>query len=220
MARECVILVHGLWMTGLEMALLGARLRRAGFDTRRFRYPSRRQDIAANAARLARCIERQPHAVVHLVGHSLGGLVILHALAVTCAERSRSSGVERRGRVLLLGTPINGSAAARRLARHAFGQWLLGASGPRALFEGVPALPAGRETGMIAGNLHVGMGRVMAGLAAPGDGAVAVAETRAPGLAAHRVRHVSHSGLLVSARVARDVIAFLRSGAFSADDDG
>jgi pimeloyl-ACP methyl ester carboxylesterase len=210
MSRETVMLVHGLWMTGLEMALLGARLRRAGFATGRFRYASRQHDIVAHATRLARTINAA-QGVVHLVGHSLGGLVILRALA--------DHTITRPGRIVLLGTPLAGSAAARRLAQHAFGNWLLGASGPRALFEGVAALPAGREVGMIAGNLHVGMGRVVAGLAAPADGAVAVVETRVAGLAAHRVRRCSHSGLLVSARVAGDVIAFLLSGRFTPGDD-
>jgi esterase/lipase len=34
---EAVVLVHGLWMTGTEMRVLGGRLEEAGFRARYFR---------------------------------------------------------------------------------------------------------------------------------------------------------------------------------------
>jgi hypothetical protein len=49
----------------------------------------------------------------------------------------------------------------------------------------------------------------------PNDGAVTVAETRLPGLRDHLVLSVTHTGLLVSARVAREVCAFLTHGHFT-----
>jgi len=35
--REAVVLVHGLWMTGTEMRVLGGRLEETGFCVRCFR---------------------------------------------------------------------------------------------------------------------------------------------------------------------------------------
>ena len=37
---EAVVLVHGLWMTGTEMRVLGGRLEESGFRVRYFRYRS------------------------------------------------------------------------------------------------------------------------------------------------------------------------------------
>ncbi|MCB1762064.1 MAG: hypothetical protein KDI27_02850, partial [Gammaproteobacteria bacterium] len=37
---EVVLLIHGLWMTGLEMHWLGSRLIRCGFKIRYFHYRS------------------------------------------------------------------------------------------------------------------------------------------------------------------------------------
>jgi hypothetical protein len=49
----------------------------------------------------------------------------------------------------------------------------------------------------------------------PSDGAVSVAETAVPGMADRIVLPVSHSGVLISREVARQVCAFLRDGAFA-----
>ena len=49
----------------------------------------------------------------------------------------------------------------------------------------------------------------------PSDGVVSVAETAVPGMRDRIVLHVSHSGMLVSGAVARQVCAFLRDGAFA-----
>jgi hypothetical protein len=49
---------------------------------------------------------------------------------------------------------------------------------------------------------------------------VSVAETRVPGMRDHLVLPVSHSGMLVSAAVARHICAFLREGAFARESAG
>ena len=48
----------------------------------------------------------------------------------------------------------------------------------------------------------------------PHDGTVSVAETRVPGLADHVVVRASHSGLLFSDEVVRQVAGFLRGDGF------
>src|SRR3954464_6278340 len=78
---ETVVLVHGLWMHGWVMKLLGTRLRSCGFRTVCFSYPSMRASLSQNASVLSRFVERIAAPRIHFIGHSLGGLLILQMLA-------------------------------------------------------------------------------------------------------------------------------------------
>lgn len=203
--RETVMLVHGLWFGPSSTWLLARRLRRAGFDTLSFGYGTFRRDLTQHARRLAeRLLAFPPGARVHLVGHSLGGLVILRML-----DEYRNL---PPGRVVCLGTPVRGSAVARRLASNRLTAAFLGRS-RETLQSGFEHLPADREVGLIAGTLGVGAGRIIQGLDSPNDGTVAVSETRLDA-AAHHTLPVSHTGLILSRAVARAVAAFLRHGRF------
>jgi len=55
----------------------------------------------------------------------------------------------------------------------------------------------------------------LGGLPDPNDGVVAVEETKIPGLHDQIVLNVSHSGMLISASVAKQVCMFLQNGNFS-----
>src|SRR5262245_61794524 len=107
--RSCrtVVVVHGLWMTGAVFALLRLRLARFGYRVAAFSYPSTRLTLDEIASRLARFVAVLGAARVDLVGHSLGGLAVLHMLA---AEFQAPA-----GRVVLLGAPVAGSRAAARI---------------------------------------------------------------------------------------------------------
>ena len=119
------------------------------------------------------------------------------------------------GRVVLAGTPYASSFAAARLQRLPGGRALLGRSVAEWLERARDRRPDGREIGVIAGSLSAGLGRLVArGLPAPNDGAVTVEETRLPGMRDHIVLPVNHSGMLVSATVARQACEFIRCGAF------
>ena len=122
---DTVVLVHGVWMTGLEMRPLARRVRACGYDTVMFGYRSLLQPLAHNAARLVKRVRQQDASTVHLVGHSLGGLVILQAL------QDHPDLID--GRIVLLGSPVNGSVIAERVQRYWFSRWLLGRSGNRLL---------------------------------------------------------------------------------------
>ena len=67
---------------------------------------------------------------------------------------------------------------------------------------------------MIAGDLAFGAGQLFGKLGAPSDGTVTVEETQIEGAADRVVLHVSHTGMLLSSRVARQAGAFLRTGRF------
>lgn len=203
--RETVMLLHGLWFGPSSTWLLARRLRHAGFDTVPFGYGTLRRDLAQHARRLAeRLLAFPPGVRVHLVGHSLGGLVILRML-------DEYRGLPP-GRVVCLGSPVRGSAAARRLASNRLTGAFLGRS-RETLQKGFEHLPADREVGLIAGTLGVGAGRVIRDLDSPNDGTVAVSETRLDA-AVHHTLPVSHTGLILSRAVARAVAEFLRHGRF------
>lgn len=199
-----VLLVHGLWMRGITMRWLAARLRQQGFEPHSFEYFSLLQDTDVVVARLADALRERPR--THVLAHSLGGLLALRA-----AERV---GADAIGRVVCMGSPLAGShAAAAIAAKLPAGARLVGHN--RALLEsGVDHIPAGIEVGAIAGCVPHGLGGFVAHFDGEHDGSVAVAETRLPGLADHVVLHASHSGLLFSDAAVRQAAAFLREGRF------
>ena len=140
------------------------------------------------------------------MAHSLGGLVTLRMLA--------DNGDLPPGRVVLLGSPLRGSASARKSTELPGGGRLIGAV-RSALSSGITVPLIGRDIGMIAGSRSVGLGLLLGGLDGPGDGTVAVSETRSEGLREHRLLPVTHTGMLFSKEVAREVTGFLRTGNFS-----
>src|SRR3972149_9259562 len=114
-----VILVHGLWYGPWAMTVLARRLRHAGHVVRQFAYHPTASPVAVHARDLAQFARQRHSTALHFVGHSMGGLVILHMLAT---EPELAS-----GRVVLLGTPLQGSRVARRLLQLPAGEGFLGA---------------------------------------------------------------------------------------------
>ena len=205
--RTIVILVHGVWMHGLTMALQRYYLSQRGFDARCYSYHSVGPTLSENARQLAAFAAEQDAGVIHWVGLSLGGLVILRLL--------ETAGTAAPVRVVLMGTPFQGSYAARMLARHEWGEQALGRSLAEWFAGDKPHEFPGREIGTIAGSNSFGLGALVApDLPEPNDGAVAVDETRVPAACDHIVLPVTHSGMLVSRAVALQAAAFLQAGRF------
>jgi hypothetical protein len=210
-SRAVVVYVHGLWLTGLESVLLRKRLRRdLGVETRVFSYSSVTTSVTANAQALTEFLMRLRADTLHLVGHSLGGLVILKLFDSVV----RSADLPP-GRIVLLGSPLNGSRAARNLARVPFGRSILGRGIQEELLSDRERRWRGeRDLGVIAGSLSVGLGRLVGVGGAPSDGTIYVDETRLAGASQHLVLKVSHFALPFSAAIARHTGAFLRTGSF------
>lgn len=208
-----VVLVHGLWMPGWETWLLRHRLEAAGYRTVCFTYRTVGVGLDDNASRLAAFAARLPGSTVHFVGHSLGG-----ALAVRLFERRHfeRGGPERDGRIVCLGSPLNGSRPGSVLDGHPWGRRIVGRC-VHDLIEcgGCSRWSGARDLGIIAGDVPLGLGRLLGGLESPNDGTVAVAETRLAGATDHVVLHCTHMSMLWSRPVADQVIAFLRHGRFS-----
>jgi hypothetical protein len=72
-----------------------------------------------------------------------------------------------------------------------------------------------RELGIVAGTRKIGLGRLFTTFEGESDGTVGVSEARLPGATDFITQPVSHMGLLMSAKVAREAGTFLREGRFS-----
>jgi len=208
MHAAAVIYVHGLWMTGAESIWLRRSLERErGYGLQVFRYASVRAPPAHIIAALRDTIAAVEAPRVHLLGHSLGGLMILR-----CLERYPMA---QPGRVVFLGTPVAGSRAARRLGQSRFGRRLLGpASAEELLVEHAQRWHVGRDLGIIAGTMPLGLGRLLLEFGEDNDGTIAVSETRLAGAAGFLPLPVTHSSMLWSAKVARAAGSFLEYGSF------
>ncbi len=198
-----VVLVHGLWMVGAAMRWFAARLREAGYAPEVFGYHSILGGPEAAVAALAAHLRDGGPA--HVVAHSLGGLLVLEALA-----RHPDLAV---GRIVGLGVPLCGSGAATSLARWPLVPLWLGRSSGL-LRRGCAHWPEAVEVGMVAGCIPRGLGALFAQFDGEHDGTVAVAETRHPMLAGHVVVPASHSGLIFSREVAAQTARFLCEGHF------
>ncbi|HTX23783.1 MAG TPA: alpha/beta hydrolase [Steroidobacteraceae bacterium] len=209
MTGETLVHVHGLWSSHLDSILLRARLAGAfGFDVRAFRYPAVSRSMAEVVERLARFIGALQPTSLHLVGHSLGGLVIYRFL-----ERFPE---QPPGRVVFLGTPSVSCRAALGMARWPGGVALLGQCvAEELLLERERRWRHPRPLGIIAGTRPLGMGHLVARYRGENDGTIGVSETRLPGATEHLTVRASHMGMLLSARVARLTGTFLREGHFA-----
>lgn len=208
-----IVFVHGIWMPGVSMRLLAGKLDADyGFEPHLFSYASVAGSLDENAALLADFIRDGGLEGAHAVGHSLGGVVALRMLA-------RDDG-PRIARLVCLGSPLAGSRAGAELTARRWGRVIAGDT----LAEGVLEHPATVwaaavaervEVGSIAGTMAMGAGRLLTAFDGDNDGTVAVAETRMPGLRDHVCVHVTHTGLVLSGEVARQVAAFLETGEFA-----
>ena len=196
-----VVLVPGLWMPRAAMALIAARLRRAGFRTRYFTY-SGRDPLGPTLERLAGLGRERP---LHFVGHSLGGVLVFDLL--------QNQPNIAAGRVVLLGSPVRGCDTGRRLAARALGRWMLGGCAERwqereARWQRPEAL------GVITGTRPLGLGRLLGALPGENDAVVRAEETIVEGMADRVLVRQGHSMLITSRDVAELVARFLRTGRF------
>jgi pimeloyl-ACP methyl ester carboxylesterase len=187
------------------MAAIAKRLRARGHSVMIFSYPTRSNGLDGHADELHRFISKAAPDELHLVGHSMGGLVILNML-------SRYDDLPA-GRVVLMGTPVRGSRVVKRL-ENLPGQKLMFGKIAQDLLRGFQQPPKNRQTGMIRGTRAMGLGRVLGKHDEPNDGSVAVSETQLEGLADSIELPVAHSEMLLSSRVAGQVEHFLLNGGF------
>ncbi len=211
-----IICLHGIWMPGAELIFLKHRLQtQHGFKCEMFTYPSVNGTLDENAQLLADFVLAQNLDEVHLIGHSLGGVLALRMLAMHPEIPV--------ARVICLGSPLCGSRAATVLRANDLGKIILG----KTISEGVVKESASEwatevtnqhDVGVIAGTISLGIGRIVTNFEGENDGTVAVDETRLPGAKDHICLPVNHTGLVMSKDVVDQAANFLRRGEFLRED--
>ncbi len=205
--HDAVVLVHGIWMNGMLMRFLARQLEKRGFSAATISYRFLKKSPAENARQLYKLIMSMPQQRVHLVGHSLGGIVILHLLDQFDDLPA--------GRVVLIGSPVQGNAFARQLAENRWSRLLLGRSTEAGVLGGAPLYQGERELGIIRGTIRLGFVALVRKPGETNDGVVSESETMLSGASDYAALPLSHSMLIFSRRSADLVAQFLKRGRFS-----
>jgi pimeloyl-ACP methyl ester carboxylesterase len=211
---DTVVLLHGLGRGPASMWPLARSLEREGYRVVNVCYPSQRADIATLAeGALGPVFAAETAGRIHLVTHSLGGILVRRYLK----DHGTPAAL---GRVVMLAPPNAGSEIVDTLAGWRVYAWVNGPAGldlgtaahhaPVAL--GAP--PPGVEIGVIAGDRSW---NPLFSALIPGadDGKVAVARTHLAGEADHVTLPYSHTWLMNRRETRRQVAAFLRDGRFA-----
>lgn len=196
-------------MKRLEHALCGQ-----GFEVVNVGYESQVHDIAALAERtLAPFLGPDAqHARVHIVTHSLGGILVRKYLADHGTP-------PHLGRIVMLAPPNQGSEIVDRLRGWRLYQWLNGPAGlqlgtePDAVPVSLGPLPDNVDVGVIAGDFSWNP-LLSACIEGANDGKVSVARTHVTGERDHLVVRSSHTWIMWRRKTIEQVLAFLHEGRF------
>jgi len=208
-----VLLLHGIARNATSMRMIELALRLEGYEVLNLSYPSRRQSLAQLADHIAPAVAefaKMADGPLHIITHSMGGLVARALIA-----RHRPANL---GRVVMLAPPNQGSEVADRLHEAwLYRQWF----GPAG--EQLVTRPES-EGGGIFGETDFDLG-IIAGdrsiypvpakvLPRPNDGLVTVSATRDARARDHLTLPISHPMMVLSPRVIRQCLTFLREGRF------
>lgn len=214
MTKPEVVLLHGVLMNAVEMLYLKRQLEKQDFKVHSLSYQSVKYTIEENTRRLHSQISLLDSPELHIVAHSLGGVMAMHLLQTYPELRIKH--------IVMLGTPIAGSYAAEKIS-----QWrLIGrlltnsmASGldGKHQFQSAQTQLAQCKIGMIAGSIKspIGLGLLLGKLPDENDGTVLLRETKHPIISEHLIVNKSHTGLIFSKKVSGLIANFLRNGHFS-----
>lgn len=204
--KETVVLLHGMGRTRVSMAVLQKRFDRAGYETLNFPYGQTGATLDELSGSLAAFLDKKVSTPrYHLVGHSLGNIIVRHAMR----EPLRPG----LGRVVMLAPPNRPARLAKLLRENGLYRSLMGDSGQKlgddAFYATLPAPSV--EFGVIAGDKGQGMT-----FSEPNDGLVEVEGTKLAGMADFAVVHHTHTFLMNAPDTFALCRRFLETGRFEA----
>jgi pimeloyl-ACP methyl ester carboxylesterase len=209
-----VVLLHGIFLPKLVMHGLSTYLERSGYRVLNVGYPSTKhsiEDLAETIHPQVADFMASVDGKVHFVGFSMGGLLIRAYL--------KNHMPERLGRVVMIGTPNNGSEVADLLKNFPPYRRYYGPAGQQLTtdqtgFSDIFSANVNYEVGIIAGNKSDPISSRIIGQ--PNDGKVSVESTMLEGAVDHIVVPSGHTLLPYRKQVWQQVGAFLREGKFTA----
>jgi triacylglycerol esterase/lipase EstA (alpha/beta hydrolase family) len=198
-ADQAIVLVHGLWMSRWSFASIARYFKNLGYRVYSFGYKSTTKPFEFNQQKLQAFINSRKEQTVHLVVHSMGGILSMRTLPV----------LKKQGKLIMLGSPVNGSQAAQEMGTKKWTSWMLKyATEP--LENGVVNPQAFRQSLMIAGTSNwIGIARIVTRLPEPNDGTVALIETQANWINQHKSMKTNHFRMLFHKKIKQTMSDFL-----------
>jgi len=208
-----VILLHGLGRTARSMSKLATALEAAGYETVNIDYPSRQHGIEWLCAHCLapRIDELAADRPIHVVSHSLGGILIRQYLQ----QHELPSG----SRIVMLAPPNHGSEVADHLRHWKPFQWLLGpclqqlGTGDHSFVRQLLPAKATAHIGIITGNRSV-YPPLSWWIDGENDGLVSVASANLENRADFLVVRAGHGFIMRNPQVIRQTIHFLCDARF------
>lgn len=214
LAKDCVILLHGLARGADSMQQLEDSLKQSGYAVANIDYPSRQAkveylaDLAINDG-IYKC--RQQNAQnINFVTHSMGGILVRYFL--------NKKQIDDLARVVMLGPPNKGSEVVDELRDLEIFEWINGPAGQQlgtdqqSLVNQLGAVDF--ELGVIAGTKTINW-ILSTLLPNQDDGKVTVESTKIEGMCSFVKLPVTHTFMMMNDTVERQVISYLKTGQFA-----
>jgi triacylglycerol lipase len=213
-SRDCVILLHGLCRSARSMGSIAVSLQHNGYAVINLDYASTHKSINALAeqalAPAVNMARRQGYSRIHLVTHSMGGIIAKAFL--------QKHVLPPGSRVVMLAPPNQGSELTDWALLHVPRIYSLAGPAARELgTQGSDSLNGlqnvGAQVGIIAGS---GSWNPLFSAILPGDddGKVSVKRTRLPGMTDFLIVPDTHMMIMFDRHVHAQIVHFLKSGRF------
>lgn len=197
--QQAVVLVHGLWMSRWTFFSIANDLKKQGYKVYRFGWRTTTKSFEFNQQKLQAFVNSRTEDTVHLVVHSMGGILSMRTLP----------NIRKQGKLVMLGSPVNGSQAAKVMSTKKWGAWLLNYA-IEPLSNGVVNPQVLRCSCMIAGTSNsIGISKLVTKLPEPNDGTVALIETQAEWIDHHSTEKTNHFRMLFHKNVKIKIAQFL-----------
>lgn len=213
MAKDLVVLLHGILRSKTDMLPLSLYLKKHGFETINLLYPSREKGLEDLTEYVHEKI--QTHLdngqTLHFVTHSMGGLIARYYIAKYTPKNL--------GKVVMLAPPNTGSEFADFFTGNVFLKpWYEKIFGPAGLqlttAHGTNHPPITYPVGIIAGTHSINP-LAFGVLPSHHDGIVTVERTRLDGMTDHITMPVTHTFMMFNPKVMSETLEFLNSGSFT-----
>lgn len=203
-----IVVLHGLYMHGVVMKPLAARLRKKGHTVQVITYNSLRINETLLFKRIHNCLSVSKKNVI--VGHSLGGILGVHFVNT---HQDKNTPIDS---IVTIGSPLQGASIAKELQHMRLG-FILGNSKEQGLVD-VNKLMVDCPIGSIAGTIPVGLRSSLIRDKQPSDGTVTVEETLLPELSDHLCLNHSHTSLIYATDTVNQVDYFIEHHKFNREE--